>query len=195
MANGTERAAALAAQFKQQSQKALAEQWTAEVNLPIPSIAPDFVFTFVAQRIDITSLLYAGELPEAFTKIVFGDRKEKKSREELAEEFLDENSAEEKKASLQFQIEIAQQVCREPKLVFADPQDDTEVDLRKLPFSGNLIIALFNYAMGLSPDVPVKTLDGGATTLRAVEKFPDGAPGTPLPGPGDVVPNVGAVAG
>jgi hypothetical protein len=167
------RAAALAAQFKDNANRALKETWTREVKLPIPSIAPDFVFEFVAQRVDITSLLYNGQLPETFAKQLLEARSDG-SREQVEREFIDNATAEEKKASLDFQIKIAQEVCREPKLVFHDPTSDEEIDLRTLPFSGNLIIALFNYAMGLSPDVPVET-EGGAQPLKAVESFRDGA--------------------
>lgn len=182
--NGSKsRAAELAAQFKQQTEKAFEQNWRKEVKLPIPSIAPDFVFEFIAQRVDITSLLYNGQLPENFAKQILANRKEA-TRDEIAQEFLDEASAEEKKASLDFQVKIAQEVCFAPKLVLREPQSDEEIDLRTLPFSGNLIIALFNYAMGLSPDVPVATTDGGQTSLKAVETFPDGVPGSELPGAG-----------
>lgn len=169
------RAAALAAQFRSQSQKVLAENWTKEVALPVPSVAPDFVFTFIAQRVDLTSLLYGGQLPETFAKQILANRREQ-TQEEVAEEFLDDSTAEQKQAALDFQVKIAQEVCLAPKLVFREPQSDEEIDLRSLPFSGNLIIALFNYAMGLSPDVPVALTNGGETTVKAVETFPDGAP-------------------
>lgn len=182
--NGSKsKAALLAAQFREQTEKAFEQNWRKEVSLPIPAIAPDFVFTFIAQRVDITSLLYNGQLPETFAKQILASRKEA-TREDLAEEFLDEASAEEKQASLDFQVRIAQEVCFAPKLVFRDPESEEEIDLRTLPFSGNLIIALFNYAMGLSPDVPVATLDGGETTVKAVETFPDGLSGGELPGAG-----------
>lgn len=187
------RAAQLAAQFKAQSQKALEEKWTKEVSLPIPSIAPDFVFTFIAQRVDLASLLYAGQLPEAFARQILSDRRQR-TDEEAAEDFLNESSAEEKKAALEFQTMIAREVCKAPKLVFRDPQNDEEIDLRALPFSGNLIIALFNYAMNLSPDVPVGLTDGGQTTVKAVETFPEGRAGGELPDAGTNVPNVRAAA-
>lgn len=185
-----EKAAALAAQFRTQTDKAIAEQWTREVSLPIPSIAPDFVFQFVARRIDATSMLYAGELPEHFTRLILGDADDVGDAAEPRRV-----SAEEKRAALEFQVKIAQEVCMAPKLVFGDPKDETEIDLRQLPFSGNLILALFNYAMNLSPDVPVKTTEGGSTSLAAVETFPAGTRGAQLPGAGDVGANVGPIAG
>lgn len=185
-----DKATALAAQFKAQAEKAMTEQWTREVSLPVPSIAPDFVFTFIARRVDATSMLYAGELPEHFTRLILGDA------DDVAEGAEPRKvSADEKRAALEFQIKIAQEVCMAPRLVFADPKDETEVDLRKLPFSGNLILALFNYAMNLSPDVPVATTEGGSTSLAAVETFPAGGGGAQLSGAGDVGANVGAVAG
>jgi hypothetical protein len=191
-ANGSRnRAAQLAAQFKQQTEKAFEQNWRKEVSMPIPTIAPGFVFTFIAQRVDITSLLYNGQLPETFAKQILANRREA-SREEIAEDFLNEASAEEKKASLDFQVKIAQEVCYAPKLVFHDPENEEEIDLRKLPFSGNLIIALFNYAMGLSPDVPVATTDGGQTSLKAVETFPEGLQRGELPGAGPDSPEPGA---
>lgn len=188
------RGAAMAAQFRANAEKALNEKWTKEVTLPIPSISPDFQFTFIAQRVDLTSLLYAGQLPEAFAKQILANKREL-SQEEAADDFLNNTTADEKKASLEFQVKIVQEVCLAPKLVFRDPESDDEVDLRALPFSGNLIIALFNYAMGLSPDVPVQMTDGGETTVKAVETFPDGTSGPELPGTGNSVPNVRAVAG
>jgi hypothetical protein len=174
--NGT-RAMALAQQFKQQTARVIEEKYRVEVKLPIPSIAPDFVFEFVAQRVDVTSLLYNGQLPETFAKQILGARREARSEDEITQEFLDDATAAEKQAALDFQIKIAQEVCYAPKLVFREPVNDEEIDVRTLPFSGNLIIALFNYAMGLSPDVPVGLTDGTTTTVEAVSNFPDGAQG------------------
>jgi hypothetical protein len=221
------RGAAMAAQFKTNAAKVVEENWERPARIHIPAIAPDFYFEFIARRVDITSLLYSGELPESFSNQVLranvapGDRE---AAQERAEEMQAQMTPEDRKASLDFQVKLAKQVCVAPRLMFVDAEraelekkereltaavnkvrdddpmrhalmievgdvmarrtrfemlaaaDDT-LDLSDVPFSGDLIIALFNYAMGLSPDVPVATTDGGQTTLQAVETFPDGVSG------------------
>lgn len=227
MSLSTSRGAAMAAQFKANASKVVSENWERPARIHIPTIAPDFYFEFIARRIDITSLLYSGELPESFSNQVLranvapGDRA---AAEERAAEMQEQMTPEDRKASLDFQVKLAKQVCVAPRLMFVaaeraelekktnevkaiflksaedDPirndlmieiaeisrqraifeqlagSDDT-LDLTDIPFSGDLIIALFNYAMGLSPDVPVRTTDGGVTDLKAVETFPDGIRG------------------
>lgn len=181
--NGS-RAKELAAQFKQGARKAVDETWTKQVRLPIPSIAPDFVFEFVAKRVDLATMMYAGQLPDFFSRQILLRRQD---ASDVAAE-LQEESLEEKKASLDLMVKLALAVCAEPKLVLRDPVDDSEVDLREWPFSGNIIEALFRYAMGLSPDVPVEMTDGGETTVKAVETFPDSAQESSLPSPSDKLP-------
>lgn len=164
------RGASLAAKLRSQVDKVTEAKWRAAVRLPIPAIGPDFVFEFVAQRIDFTSMLYAGLLPDAFARAILGSRERAQSEQDVADEFMNNASHEEKLGSLEWQLKIAQEVCFEPRLVMRDVQSDSEFDLRTMPFSGDLIIALFNYAMGLSPEIPVQT-EGGQTTLHDVETF------------------------
>lgn len=161
------RAAALAAQFKKQA-KAITSQ-TVEVKLPIPEIAPDFVFEFVGRRVDIMTMLYSGVLPESLARALLETRRT--NVEDSAIEIAEEMSADEQLAILDFQRRIACEVCVAPKLVFREPASAEEIDLRDWEHAGKLIVALFNYAMKLSPDVPVATTDGGAEPLKAVESF------------------------
>lgn len=155
------RAAELAAQFR--ANAARVEFLTAEVELSIPSIAPDFKFKFVARRIDILTLLHGGVLPEALAQQLL------ESRERGGEEFAETLTGEETLQLLRFQQHVARQVCVAPKLVF-HPAGEGEIDLREVPFAGELITALFKYAMALSPDVPVATTEG-ETDVQAVANF------------------------
>lgn len=163
------RAAALAAQFKKQA-KAITSQ-TVEVKLPVPEIAPDFVFEFIGRRVDIMSMLYSGVLPESLARTLLEKRRAAGLSDDSAVEIAEEMSAEEQLAILDFQRKIACEVCVAPKLVFRDTVSAEEIDLRDWEHAGKLIVALFNYAMKLSPDVPVATTDGGAEPLKAVESF------------------------
>lgn len=168
--NGS-RGSALAAQFRNQAK---AVQQTATVKLPIPSIAPDFVFEFVARRINLYSLLFAGKLPESLSAALLG-AKDPETAERVAENATETAQAmtlPEQLEMLEFQWRIAQEVCVEPRLVMSDSKSEEEIDLRQVDFAGQLIIALYNYAMNLSREVPVATADGQATTVGAVETFP-----------------------
>lgn len=217
----------MAAQFRSNAVKVTEKVWERPARIHIPAIAPDFFFEFIARRIDITSLLYSGELPESFSNQVLARSNKQLSEDEKARleaEYAENQTAEDKAASIAFQVKLAKQVCAAPRLMFVaaeraeyekkhhgimavaakvaddDPlrndllmqiadlsarrasfenlaADEGTLDLSDIPFSGDLIIALFNYAMGLSPDVPVPTTDGGETTIKAVETFPDGIPG------------------
>ena len=148
-----------AAQFKKRI--AAVAPPTTIVHLPIPSIAPDFVFEFEARRVSIESMLYSGALPEKLALTLIGHQ-ETSAPAEL--------SGAEQLQILEFQRRIACEVCVSPRLVFRDATSDDEVDLRDVPYSGNIIVALFQYAMNLSPDVPVAT-QSGETTVDAVERF------------------------
>lgn len=163
------RAAALAAQFKKQT-KAIATQ-TIEVKLPIPEIAPDFVFEFIGRRVDIMSMLYSGVLPESLARTLLEKRQAAGLSDDNAVEIAEGMSANEQLAILDFQRKIACEVCVAPKLVFREAASAEEIDLREWEHAGKLIVALFNYAMQLSPDVPVATTDGGAEPLKAVQSF------------------------
>lgn len=177
--------AAMAAQFKAQAAKVI-EATSVDVRLPIPAIAPDFVFEFVGRRIDFNSMLMAGELPESFARQILEAKRQelppdKDAALEKAMEKAMALSVEEKQENIEFQKTVAQRVCLSPRLVFREAVDDDEIDLRGVPFSGDLIIALFEWAMDLSPEVPVKLVDGEETTVKAVENFSPEAQPAELP--------------
>lgn len=185
--NKKARAAALAAQFKSQAAK-IEETATAEVRLPIPSVASDFVFEFIGRRIDLNSLLIAGQLPEAYARKLLGAKlddmpADKEAQLQRAIEEANQMTADERKANLDFQRDVALKVCVAPRLVFREAQGDDEIDLREIPWSGDLIAALFQWAMSLSPEVPVAQTDGEETTVAAVETFPVGASSEKLSDP------------
>lgn len=148
-----------AAQFKRRI--AAVAPPTTIVHLPIPSISPDFVFEFEARRISIESLLYSGALPEKLALTLIGNQTTTAPAELSGAEQLQ---------ILEFQRRIACEVCVSPRLVFRDVLADDEIDLRNVPYAGSIIVALFQYAMNLSPDVPVST-QSGETTVDAVERF------------------------
>lgn len=174
--DGKSRAANLAAQFRTQATAVVEKDWRALVDLPIPTIAKDFVFRFVAQRVDFTSMLYGGLLPESFARSILDRRERAQNNKDFEDDFEKNADYEEKKGALEFQLKIAQLVCCEPKLVMRPAENEEEYDISDLPFSGDLIVALFNYAMGASPGVPVETTKG-ETTLKAVETFRESEPG------------------
>jgi hypothetical protein len=167
---------ALATQFRQQLAKVKPQ--TAIIKLAIPEIAVDFVFEFEAQRPNVQSMLVAGVLPESLARTILeinSPDAAAKVAEDAAEE-VDRMSVEEQIRLFEFQRKIAIETCVNPKLVFRDVIDPNEIDLRTVPFADKLISALYRYGMtGLAPGVPVATMDGGETTVAAVETFPDGA--------------------
>lgn len=167
--NSGTRAATLAAQFKRNLAKV--QPRTAIVQLPIPDIAPDFVFEFVAKRVDIESMLYSGMLPERLAVTLMSQRDDGPATD--AETIAARMTPQEQVQMLDFQRRIACEVCVEPRLVFREPEHEGEIDLREVPYAGNLIVALFQYAMALSPDVPVATAGGWETTVEAVSSFRD----------------------
>lgn len=117
------------------------------------------------------SMLYSGVLPESLARALLEKRRAVGLSDDSAVEIAEGMSAEEQLAILDFQRKIACEVCVAPKLVFRDAANAEEIDLREWEHAGKLIVALFNYAMRLSPDVPVATTDGGAEPLKAVESF------------------------
>lgn len=168
------RGAALAANFRAAAAAIVVP--TQIVRLPIPEIEEGFIFEFEARRIDINSLLMSGALPEAMARTILEIR-----TPEAAERIVDEArqeaermTVEEQLQLIEFQKRIAVEVCHEPKLVYRPVCAANEIDLREVSFADKLIRALYAYAMGLSPAVPVATVDGGETTVAAVEEFRDG---------------------
>jgi hypothetical protein len=145
--------------------------------LPIPSIAPDFKFRFIARRLELLDLLYNGTLPEAMAAelLASNDQGQEKLAEmlTLADEQRQKLSGAEQAKLLAFQKQAAVAVCVAPKLVDGPARNPGEVSLPALPGAGKLIVALFGYAMSLSPGVPVKLTNGKETTLDGVRSFRD----------------------
>lgn len=170
------RGAALASQLR--AQVAKAKPQTASVRLAIPEIAPDFVFEFEAKRIPIQSWLMSGFLPESMARMILSVRTPEAFEriEDDAAAAVDEMSVDEQIALIEFQKKVATEVCVSPKLVYRDATAEDEIDLRDPAFADiadKLIKALYAYAMGLSPAVPVATTTGEDTTVEAVETFPE----------------------
>lgn len=155
------------------AQAAAHQSETAFVRLPIPEIAPDFVFEFQARRVSIQSMLVAAILPESLAKMILEIRTPDAVAkiEEDASLEAESMSTEDQFKILEFQRTIACEVCADPVLVIHEPKQKNEVDLRTIPFADKLVKALYSYAMGLSPAVPVPTTEGGETTVEAVETF------------------------
>ncbi|TXH50669.1 MAG: hypothetical protein E6Q97_19970 [Desulfurellales bacterium] len=165
------RGAALAAQLRTQIHALPVA--TTLVRLPIPEIAEGFIFEFEARRVDINSLLMGGAIPESLARTILEIRTPE-AAERVAEEARAEAErmpVEEQLQLIEFQKRIAIEVCHEPKLVYRPVCAANEIDLREVPFADKLIRALYGYAMGLSPAVPVARTDGGETTVDAVEEF------------------------
>ncbi len=169
------RGAALAANFRAAAAAVLVP--TQFVRLPIPEIEAGFVFEFEARRIDINSLLMSGALPENMARTILEIRTPEAAERivEEARKEAEKMTVEEQLSLIEFQKRIACEVCHEPKLVYRAVRAANEIDLREVPFADKLVRALYAYGMGLSPAVPVATVDGGETTVAAVEEFRDGA--------------------
>ena len=169
------RGAALAALLRGQVQAY--EPPTATVRLPIPEISEEFIFEFEAQRIDIHSLLMSGVLPESLARTILEIRSPEAMDRALGEarREVERMTVQQQLDLVEFQRRIALEVCRAPRLVYRPVCAADEIDLREVPFADKLIRALYAYAMGLSPAVPVPTIDGGETTVTAVEEFRQGA--------------------
>lgn len=177
------RAAAMAQQFKQKAAKTKPLSPSAEVSLEIPDVFMEdgspFVFECELRRVDISVLYAGGHLPEylvntLISKGISGDSEElKKQAKSRASDLTPKQMNE----IFAHQIRVAQFSCVAPKLVFHEPEDESELDMRQFEFSGQIIAAIYAYASNGAPDVPVPTADGGSTTLKAVENFRDDAQG------------------
>lgn len=184
--NGTNRGADLAAQFRKQT--AVARK---EVDLPIPGIpgSPDFRFRCILRRIDVLTLIRHSVLPDRMKRTILGLKSEEQvadlqtAADAAARERVAEMTIDDLEAIRAFQREVAQKTCLAPKIVYEDSDDAAAINLspEECEFGHQIVEALYNYAMGLSPDVPVATMDGGETTVAAVEEFPQGVPGGAVP--------------
>lgn len=185
--NGTSPGTALATQFKT---KAAAARKV--VDLPIPGIPgdPNFKFTCILRRIDVLTLIKGSALPDRLKHTLLGLKPAevvddiKAKAEEITKERIGAMTIEDIEAIQAFQRTVAVKTCLAPKIVF-EPTDDPEainLDPDECEFGPQIVEALYNYGMNLSPDVPVATTDGGETTVKAVETFPDSAPGDAVPG-------------
>jgi len=162
--------------------------------LPVPGIPGDKGFTFecILRRVSVVTMLSeGGELPEGLANKVMGLRPTKAMADAQAQAsamIQQEMTIADLKAIEAFQEKVAIETCVEPKLASGKAPEDADPDtiyLDDLPFKPQLITALYNYATALSPDVPVATLDGGETTLTAVESFRPQTPGDEFSGSGE----------
>lgn len=180
--NGTDLAATLAAQFQKQASFA-----RKEVDLPIPGIPnmPEFKFRCVLRRIDALTLVRKSVLPDALKRMILGLKPEKDvadikaAAEEAARSRVEQMTIEDLEAIREFQREVAQKTCIAPKIAYSPTDDPGTINLAsdECEFGHQIVEALYNYAMGLSPAVPVPMVDGGETTVAAVEEFSDSSPG------------------
>jgi len=170
MSNGN-RATTLADQFNQK----VADR-RKPVDLPIPAIAPDFVFTFVPKRIDVLRTVYKGGLPEHLINQILGKNQPEKlaevkaMAEEVAAAEVERMTMGDQLAMMDFMRQVAAEVCLEPRIVYEATDDPGAVNLSDSGFVDEIVNALYGYAMGLSPDVPVKT-EKGEVNLAEVETF------------------------
>ena len=154
------------------------------VDLPIPDIAPDFKFSFLARRIDVITILYSGDagLPEHLVADILGlkePEKLAKLREEatkVAEESAQKMDLGDRIAMMKFQRFVAQQVCVAPKIVYGPTTDPESIDLVGTGFVNEFVTALYTYAMKGSPDIPVELENGQEVGLDQVKTFPDVPP-------------------
>lgn len=149
---------------------------TAEVEIQIDAIRPGFKFKFVARRLDLLTFLYNGSLPEVLAAELMAATAEQSDR--LAEILtLSENRREkltglDQAKLMNFQRMLAVQVCVAPKLVEGPALNAGEVSLATLPFAGHIVVALFHYALMLSPGVPVPVEGEKEVDLQQVKNFP-----------------------
>lgn len=187
--NGTSPGQSLAARFKQQ-QTAIRK----EVDLPIPGIpgTPDFKFRCILRRVDILTLIKGAQLPDRLKHSLLGLKPAetvaniKEEAKKAAQEKVREMTMADIEQINVFQRQVAQKTCIAPKIVFEDTDDPEAINLNPevCEIGPQIVEALYAYGMNLSPDVPIALVDGGETTVKAVETFPDSAPGRELPGTG-----------
>lgn len=171
------RAKELAAQFKTKATAA-----RKAIELPVPLVTdPDFTFPCVVRRVDVVAFVTAPNagLPEQFANQLLGIKpgridELKAKAEEVAAEQTQSMTLDDLKAIQDFQRRIAQQTCLEPRIVFEATDDEGAIDLSSPDFAhcaNEIVTALYNYGMSMSPDVPVRIAGGAETTLKAVESF------------------------
>jgi len=171
------RAKELAAQFKTKATAA-----RKAIELPVPMVTdPDFTFPCVVRRVDVVAFVTAPNagLPEQFANQLLGIKpgridELKAKAEEVAAEQTQSMTLDDLKAIQDFQRRIAQQTCLEPRIVFEATDDEGAIDLSSPDFAhcaNEIVTALYNYGMNMSPDVPVRIAGGAETTLKAVESF------------------------
>ncbi len=170
------RAKELAAQFKSKAQAA-----RKAIELPVPlATDPDFVFPCVLRRLDVVVFVTAPNagLPEHFANTLLGlkpgraeELKEKAA--DIAQEETERMSLDDLRSITLFQRRVAQETCLEPRIVFEASDDEGAIDLSAPEFAhcaDEIVTALYNYGMRLSPDVPVN-VGGNEVSLKSVESF------------------------
>lgn len=181
------RAAELAARFKEKAQAA-----RKEIELPVPLASdPGFTFPCVVRRVDLVTLVTAKEagLPEHFVNSILGTINPEKlqSLKDAAADAASEAqqqgyTVEDLRAIGQFIRKVAQETCLEPYIYFSkdqsyDPELNQEaaIDLDAFEYAHcaeEIIKALYEYGLKLSPDVPVKMKGGQEASLESIGNFP-----------------------
>lgn len=183
--NNGNRAASLAAKFKE---KAKAARKEIELPVPLPN-DPDFVFPCVVRRIDIVTMVTAPSagLPEQFVNDILGTVSperlaELKSAGDQIKEGMKQRgmTVPELQSIQKFIRRVAQETCLEPRIVFAD--DDTPdagddciyLDCPEFAHcSAEIIQALYDYGVNLSPAVPIRMKDDSEASLESIGNFPE----------------------
>jgi hypothetical protein len=176
--NGS-RAVSLAAQFKDRAQ---ASRIAVELSVPLPN-DPRFVFSCVVRRIDVITLVTSPDagLPEHFVSSILGvkapDRLEELQQKaaEIADETTRQMTVADLQAIQRFQRKVAQETCLEPRIVFEETDDEGAINLSDPAFAHcaqEIVSALYNYGMRLSPDVPVKMRGDREASLESIQRFP-----------------------
>ncbi|UOF76942.1 hypothetical protein [Bacteriophage sp.] len=144
-----------------------AERRAAELN-PVAEVTLDGL-TFRGRRVPLHIWLRAGRVPQFFAGLLNRDEAADVDADELASQL----SPSEVLAFAQFQADVVCHAIAEPRVVTGDaiPAED-EIHLSDLPDS--FVNAVVNWALGMSPDVPIAT-ETGEVSVNALSNFPDDA--------------------
>lgn len=150
---------------------------TAEVSIPVPQLGEGYTFDCIAKRIDLATLIYNKSLPQSMALLLLGDKKYTDLNQAVkdAEADAEAMTGSETIDVLEFMFQMAKRVCVEPVLIDGTEEDEQEGELAlrdpKIEGSAHIIRAIYQYGMGMSPDVPVALIDGQETSVPKVERF------------------------
>lgn len=149
----------------------------AEVELPVPELGEDFVFRFRARRVDLSQMMFSGQIPENLALTLISALPTDKNGQTVGDKIDKEKvvkalSPLDQYKTVEFQRKIAMGVCADPRIVESWDPGPGEVSLYRLPTE--LIQALYLYGLQLSPAVPVKTTEGKEVSVSEIENFPAG---------------------